>query len=226
MVVKLVGLYSSTCTRMVTVALREIGVPYELIPVDFFNDLKKEEFLATKQPFGQIPILIEDDGFQLFEGRAIARYLIAKYAPDSSLIPKEPRKLALFEQAMSIENNDFYFYVSGMSIEKYYKPLKGLQGSEERAAEYASILEEKLKGYERILSKQKYLAGDELTLADLIHLPYGDLVTELGFKGLTATPNVARWWADISSRETWKVVQAEMKVEMDAFYASQKLKQS
>ena len=38
--------------------------------------------------------------------------------------------------------------------------LKGLQGSEERAAEYASILGEKLKGYERILSKQKYLAGD------------------------------------------------------------------
>ena len=35
-----------------------------------------------------------------------------------------------------------------------------MKGSEERAAECAATLEEKLKGYERILSKQKYLAGD------------------------------------------------------------------
>ncbi|EJD00504.1 uncharacterized protein FOMMEDRAFT_159228 [Fomitiporia mediterranea MF3/22] len=44
--------------------------------------------------------------------------------------------------------------------------------------------------------------------------------------GLTATPNAARWWSDISSRETWKIVQAGMRVEMDALHAMQKLKQS
>ena len=38
--------------------------------------------------------------------------------------------------------------------------MTGNQGSEERYAEYAATLVEKLKGYERILSKQKYLAGD------------------------------------------------------------------
>lgn len=47
----------------------------------------------------------------------------------------------------------------------------------------------------------------EVTLADLFHLPYGALIADhAGFKGLTATPNVARWWADISSRPSWNAV--------------------
>ncbi|EJD00506.1 glutathione S-transferase [Fomitiporia mediterranea MF3/22] len=218
MAVKIVGVPVSTCTRAVTVALKEINVPYEIEPVDFAN-MKSNEYIEQKHPFGQIPVLVEDDGFKLFESRAIARYLIAKHAPNSKLIPKEPKANALFEQAMSIENNDFYPYASGLAAEKVFKPMHGMQGSEERATEYASTLEKKLEGYERILSKQKYLAGNDLTLADLLHLPYGSLITEqIGFKGLQATPNVACWWNDISSRETWKAVQAEMQ----AYLAAQK----
>lgn len=36
----------------------EIGVDVEIIPVDLYKgEHKAEEFLATKQPFGVIPIL-------------------------------------------------------------------------------------------------------------------------------------------------------------------------
>ena len=53
-------------------------------------------------------------------------------------------------------------------------------------------LEPKLDVYEKILSKQKYLAGDELTLADLFHLPYGTLLAQAGSNAIEVRPNVAR----------------------------------
>jgi glutathione S-transferase len=36
-----------------------------------------------------------------------------------------------------------------------------------------------LQGYKRILSKQTYLGGDDVTLADLSHLPYGSLASNV-----------------------------------------------
>lgn len=45
---------------------------------------------------------------------------------------------------------------------------------------YVGALEDSLalslKGYEAILSRQAFLAGDQMTLVDLFHLPHGSLV--------------------------------------------------
>jgi glutathione S-transferase len=68
----------------------------------------------------------------------------------------------------------------------------------------------KMDGYERILSKQKYLAGDvrcvasraealesnlylqNFTLADLFHLPYGNMVSQLAPEVLESKPHVKK----------------------------------
>ena len=42
------------------------------------------------------------------------------------------------------------------------------------------MLAKKLEGYERVLSKSKYLAGPEMTLADLFYLPYGTQAVVVG----------------------------------------------
>lgn len=54
-------------------------------------------------------------------------------------------------------------------------------------------LGKKLDVYEKILSKQKYLAGNEVTLADLFHLPYASLLPQTGSQVIEERPNVARW---------------------------------
>lgn len=53
--------------------------------------------------------LKDEDGTQLFESRAIARYLVLKYGPTSGLLPPstDPRSCGLFEQAASIEYSSF-----------------------------------------------------------------------------------------------------------------------
>ena len=71
-------------------------------------------------------------------------------------------------------------------------------------------LDESLKVYNGILAKQKYLAGDEFTLADLYHLPFGKMTIEAGFKEtFEKYANVWAWWERISGRESWKNVTAE-----------------
>ena len=58
----------------------------------------------------------------LFESRAIARYLVAKYGPDSTLVPKGLQENARFEQAASIEAFNFEPDALGVLTEKVFKP--------------------------------------------------------------------------------------------------------
>lgn len=59
MVVKIYGLRQSTCTQRVSIVLKELGIAYEIVPVDFAaNEQKSEEYLQSKNPFGQIPVLV------------------------------------------------------------------------------------------------------------------------------------------------------------------------
>lgn len=58
--------------------------------------------------------------------------------------------------------------------------------------------------YDTILGKQKYLAGDEISLADLFHLPYGNLIRTLGYKEtFEKYPNVEKWFTELAARESW-----------------------
>ena len=70
--------------------------------------------------------------------------------------------------------------------------LRGLTPDKATFDGLIAQLEPKLDVYEQILSKQKYLAGDELTLADLFHIPYGVLLSTAGSNAIEVRPNVAR----------------------------------
>lgn len=74
------------------------------------------------QPFGEVPY-INHGGFKLCESRAIACYLTLKYGGVGTLIPDlaDLPKTALFEQATSIETNNFYVYASGLAVESIFK---------------------------------------------------------------------------------------------------------
>ncbi|GLB40979.1 putative glutathione S-transferase [Lyophyllum shimeji] len=211
MVLKLYGAAISTCSQRVLVVLREKQVPFELIEVDFANrEHKSPEYLA-KQPFGQIPY-IDDDGFILYESRAICRYIAAKYADQGTkLLPTGLKQNALLEQAASIEQSNFEPSAYGAVFEKLFKPLLALVPDQTVFEEHLKKLDAKLDAYEVILSKQKYLAGDQITLADLFHLPYGTYLAQAGSNIMETKPNVARWFKEISSRPSWEAVKTQIK---------------
>lgn len=143
MVLRLYGHSHMTCTRRVGTILREKNIPFELIEIDIMKGEHKLPQHLQKQPFGQTPYIVrslllsiheniavnnliltqDDDGFVLYESRAICRYLATKYADRGApLIPTGLKDNALFEQAASIEQNNFDPYASKAVAEIIIKP--------------------------------------------------------------------------------------------------------
>lgn len=123
MVLKIHGHPLASCAQRVLTVVEELNVPHELIPVDLSkNEHKTPEFLAH-QPFGQMPY-IEDDGVEVFESRAICRYIALKYRGLGTLIPAlgDLAKTAKFEQAASVELNNWEAPLGLLAWEVRYKP--------------------------------------------------------------------------------------------------------
>ncbi|KAK0223577.1 glutathione S-transferase [Armillaria fumosa] len=207
MVLKLYGSPFSTCTKRVATVLHEKKVPFEIYSINLAAGEHKTPSFLEKQPFGVVPY-IDDDGFILYESRAISRYIALKYeSQGTKLIPTgDLKKIALFEQAASVEQSSFDPYATAVGMEKIIKPRKGIQANEATVEAALTSLSAKLDAYDVILAKQKYLAGDDLTLADLFHIPWGVLLGVAGSDIMESKPNVARWWKDITSRPSWAAV--------------------
>lgn len=121
-------------------------------------------------------------------------YLLANSAILSSV---DPPALTLYKEAVK-------------------KPQEGGGVADETVVSAAkAALESKMDAYEIILSQQPYLAGQNLTLADLFHLPIGTKLVQ-GGQGDVLTdakkrPSVARWWASLYERPSWQKVLSEVK---------------
>ncbi|CAL1705243.1 unnamed protein product [Somion occarium] len=195
MTIQLHGAAGTTCTNRVFLVAKELNIPVVLVPVDFATAEHKSEAYLEHQPFGQVPYIVDNANVQ-------------QYGGNSGLIPKDPKKLAKFEQAASIEVTDFDPH-AGAIMEKVFKAFRGLPADETIVAKHAELLIDKLDAYERILKTSKWLAGGDLTLADLLHLPYGDYLTKGGYGGLLEDeekrPHVAK--KSPISRPTWQAVQ-------------------
>ncbi|TCD71593.1 hypothetical protein EIP91_007340 [Steccherinum ochraceum] len=216
MAIKIYGIPISVSTRRALIAFKELNVPYELVTVNALAGENKAPENVQFHPFGKVPFMREaETGLTLYESRAIARYIVNKYDKDgkSGLIPHDPVAAAKFEQAAAVELTRYEPHVAALSSELFFKPVLLKQPTDDAAvAKALEALNQTLDVYDGILGKQKYLAGDNVTLADLFHLPVGTTLTEsLKLDVLTTDkrPNVQRWWKDISSRPSWVVLNAD-----------------
>ncbi|KAI0092255.1 glutathione transferase [Irpex rosettiformis] len=213
MTLKVYGVLQATFTQRVLVVLKEKNVSYEFITVDWAGKTHKAPSYLLNHPFGQFPY-IDDDGFILYESIAIMKYIALKYRDQGAPLLPDPGDLkatALMEQACSVEASNFNPFTTPIVIEKYGKPIRGVEPDEEVVKECVLGLDSKLDGYELILAKQRYLAGDSITIADLAHLPTGTIISRVGvtlLEDFTKRPNVTRWWREIYTRPSWQEVVA------------------
>ncbi|QKX58037.1 uncharacterized protein TRUGW13939_05157 [Talaromyces rugulosus] len=194
MPLKIYGMAQSSCTRRVLVTLAEKNITdYELIIVNLPLGEQYKPSYTEKAPFGKVPLL-DDNGFLLYESRAICQ-----------------GRLGGIRIACSIEINFFDVPIYALVWEKLIKQRAQLgEPDEALAKKNLDLLDTNLAVYEKILSKQKYLAGDEITLADLYHLPYGVEAWEVGLRDVVNKyPHVTRWFESIESRSSWERVLIE-----------------
>ena len=199
--------------RAVLAALEEKGIPYRFAAFAP-QDIKASRHLAL-HPFGRIPILEHGD-FRLYETQAILRY-IDRVAPKPALTPVDPQSAGRMDQVMNI--NDWYLFQGAGAVIGFQRivgpMLRGLQPDE--AAIAAALPKAQLAFDElaRLLGTSTFLAGEQLSLADLLVAPQIDF--------LGATPewnalirdhaNLRAWHARMNERPcmqstTWERVVA------------------
>jgi len=205
---KIYGNPMSTCTRKVLTTLAEKQAKFEFVTIDLgTGGHKKPEFLA-RQPFGQVPVL-EDGDFQMYESRAIIRYL-DETLPGQSLTPKEPKGRAVMEQWISIETSNFTPQAMAYIYQYFFAPMRGQQPDLAKIEAAKPKLETCVQIMDKQLAKGPHFAGDQFTLADICFMPYFEYAMGTPAKDvINAHTNVSAWWKRVSERASWKTATAK-----------------
>ncbi|KAK0368714.1 hypothetical protein CLIM01_13926 [Colletotrichum limetticola] len=174
---------------------------------------KNPAYVKERHPFGRIPV-IQDGDFQLFESRAIFRYLVTEFGgPISSLdavMSGDPVTVGNFEKALSIDYSYFDPSVRTLCNEKMWKnpaePAYPFQV--EKATE---MFKTALDYYEDFLGSNAYLAGNNFSLADIHIFTWMPYIHLLGlYEEVTARPHVEDLWKPVSGRSAWKSAVKDM----------------
>ncbi len=201
---KIYGHPMSTCTRKVLMTLAEKGHEAQLVTVDVFKGEQKSDENKARQPFGQIPS-IDDDGFVLYESRAIARYLDEKLS-GPKLTPADPKAHAKMEQWISVETSNFTPIAMKIIYQLLFNKMAGKEADMKVVGEAKEAIQKPLVILDKALEKDEFLAGS-FSIAEVSFMPYVEYLYASGEGGLVeAHPHVGAWWKRISNRPTWKKV--------------------
>lgn len=157
-----------------------------------------------------MPAVVFEDGFTLYESRPICQYIARKYK--LSLLPTDadPKAMALFEQASSVEANYFNPPAGKISFEKFAKArFLGLPADEAVVEAAVKELDNFFAIIEGLLQDKQYMAGDNFSLVDIYYIPLVQRLFMLGYSDMiSGRQNVAAWWERCVSRPAIKALMA------------------
>jgi len=188
--------------RKASIMLEELGVPYEVHPIDIgAGEQFAPEFL-TISPNNRIPAIVDSAGpdgepISVFESGAILIYLAAKF--NSPLLPADPRRRITVVQWLM-------WQMGGVG------PMFGQTHHFNRFAPedvpYAKkrYMDETRRLYgvmDRRLAESAYLGGDDYSIADIATFPW---TVRYEWQGIDFKdfPNVRRWFDAIAARPAVK----------------------
>ncbi|XP_059610859.1 glutathione S-transferase 1-1-like [Phlebotomus argentipes] len=147
--------------RAVLFAIENLKIEVEKIQVDLSKEEQlKPEFLKIN-PQHCLPT-IDDDGYIMWESRAILAYLVNSRAPGSSFYPLDPKKRGLIDSRLSLDSsimNALGNIITGIYCGETTIP----QNKKDKVYTLLNHLNNFIEG-------KKYIAGDEITIADFAFL--------------------------------------------------------
>ncbi|XP_077975739.1 glutathione S-transferase 1-1-like [Styela clava] len=155
-------------SQVVWMVLRELGIPHKANVVDLLTGAQKEESYSAINKYKVLPTIV-DGAFTLSESRAIVIYLCQKYEPND-----KKQKLYPTPGVTEIANFNRIMF---RDIDNYHTMLNYLNGNEIFAGKTGDLKEDLfpkvnaiLEETEKMLSGQKYVFGNHLTLLDFFVL--------------------------------------------------------
>src|SRR5271166_5056143 len=170
---RLFGADYSVYVRIARLSLVEKGVEYELVPIDISAEEGPPRSYLARHPFGRIPAF-EHAGFSLYETSAIARY-VDEVFDGPKLQPSGARGRARCNQLISVADNYAYpQLVWGIYVERVSKLVRGAVTDEAKITATIPKAKACLKAMSNLMGDNPWLAGAEMTLADLYAAPMFD----------------------------------------------------
>jgi glutathione S-transferase len=188
----------------VRLTLAEKGVAHDLVSVGM-EEFRSETHLV-RHPFGKIPAF-EHEGFVLYETQAIMRYVDEAF-PAAPLQPIEVHPFARMNQIMGVVDN--YLAPSLLAkviFQRLVAPRLGRTPDEEAIAAALPKVRHCLGEIARLADDQPFLAGDTVTLADLMAIPQLYYFRKLpeGSAQFAELPALAAWVTRMEERQSLQV---------------------
>jgi glutathione S-transferase len=200
---KIYGHPWSINTRKTLMTLAEKGLEAELVVVAIpAGEHRRPEHLA-RHPFAKVPVL-DDDGFVLYETRAINEYIDRKARP-STLVPEDVRELARMHQWTNVADAYLVPHAGPFVMESLFRRYLGGEKNEQVVAAARDGMQPALDAADAWLAKNDYLAGRTFSLADVHWMPYLEYLHHLGEgDALAKRRHLGAWWKKVSSRPAWQ----------------------
>lgn len=176
-------------SHRVELFLSLLGLPVEPIDVNLADKQQKSPDFLKMNPFGQIPV-IQDGDVTLADSNAILVYLAHEYADDQWL-PRDPVLAARVQGWLSVAAGLLAFGpAAARAIVLFGRSFNPDEVMARAHALFAVM--------EHVLRSQRFLVGDQATLADVANYAYVARAPE-GKISLDPFPNIRDWLARIES---------------------------
>jgi GST-like protein len=178
--------------KKISIMLEEIGHEFKVTKVDIGKDDQFKPEFKKISPFSKIPVIIDHKNNKtIFESGAILIYLgeiSGKFynKDDRTNINQWLMAQTGYIGPMLGQHHQFHHYNPGKSEfgeERYFKISKRI---------YSEV--------DEVLSKTKFLAGNEYTIADIATFPWFAR-HEWHDIGIQNFKNLSRWYEEISKRD-------------------------
>ena len=207
-------IYHSPGTRGFRVmwVCEELGVPYEIHPVDFSANYRRTPAWRAMHPVSKVPVM-DDGALRMHESGAMVQYVLAHYGNGRLHPPLGSPAHAHFLQWLWFSEATFQRPLGEITNHRReFNPelVDVVAEMKGRATACVTALDE-------ALANRRYLLGDELSAADLsvayVLRGYRRSVSE------QLPPNLARFWDELTALPSYQRTvarDAETKQKLDA----------
>ncbi len=154
---------AGACSLAVHTALNEIGAKFELVNATVAPGQPKPATLLAVKPRGMVPVL-EIDGLVIREGAAILTYLLD--TNKSELLPQSGAERAHALEWLAYANSSLHPLYG-----RVFTMMKAFGAEHQKNPFYDFTIKQIQKSWDEIeaeLSKHEYIAGNKITVADIL----------------------------------------------------------
>jgi glutathione S-transferase/GST-like protein len=191
----MIDLYTSPTPNgyKVTITLEELGLPYEVHPIDLSTGAQKQPWFTAINPNGRIPAIVDrgNDDFAVFESGAIMLYLAEQ---EGKLIPSDRKGRSLVMQWLMFQMGGLGPMMGQANVFTRYFP-EVIQPAIDRYRRESRRLLEVLDGH---LATHEYLAGD-YSIADIANFAWARIHEWPGVD-ISGLDHLQRWMDAIAAR--------------------------